>query len=875
MDSDRWHRVEALFHEALALPPEQREAFLAASCGADARLGAEVRSLLDSDDVGFGMLEATAASPAVALEILAAGDLGGGDVRDDDLCGTELGPWKIVRPIGEGGMGAVYLGERADGAYTQEVAVKVIRPGFGGPAILQRFLAERRVLARLEHPSIARLMDAGSTAAGRPYLVMEYVRGLPLDRYVDTHQLGIAARLRLFASVCDAVDHAHRRLVVHRDLKPSNILVDEDGQPRLLDFGIAKALDESQGAEVDLTQPGERVLTPRYASPEQVKEEAVTAASDVYSLGVLLYELLAGTPVYGAEVTTRAAMERAITDRDPRLPSAAARDVGDAVAAYRGERPSSLSRKLRGDLDNIVIHALAKRPEDRYRSAEAMADDVRRHLSARPVLARGGGALYPITRWIMRHQALSALMVLTLAALGALAAVWVRSTIRDGRQVAAFERLFDQRIVEDLREELDTLWPISPTIVPALEQWVSRAEALLSRGALHRETLQRSAELDLGPAGDRWMREQLARLMDDLSALAGEDVHGPTLAAAKTRLRSSSTIHARSIDEHADAWRSATTDVAADPRFGGWTLTPQLGLIPLGADPHSGLQEFAVLETGLVPTRDGAGRLEQGGYDALVMVLVPGGVVLVGAQASDPDGVHYDPEAQPDEAPPNEVMLDPFFIAKHEMTQAQWRTLCGAVPSYYKPGSRFGVGEGERVVTTSNPVEQVSHRMCQQILRRVGLVLPTEAQWETAARGGMQTPRFTGIARETLAGFANLADRHARENGGAASWSYEDWIDDGYTIHAPVGSFGPNPFGLHDVLGNVWELCQDWQQPYTVQTSGAAAERQREQDFRNVVARGGGFFNPASSLRSALRYYVEPDAITRSLGVRPARPLDP
>jgi len=391
MAPDRWQRLQELFAQALARRAGERAAFVAAIAGEDAALAAELAALLAADP---GSADPVPALVAGAARTLVAGDR-------DALIGQRLGAWRIVEHVADGGMGAVYRAERADGHYEQRAAVKLLSPALLSHEGRQRIGAERQILARLAHPLIARLLDGGSTDDGVPYLVMEYVDGEPIDAWCDRHGLDTAARLRLFVQVCQAVDFAHRNLVVHRDIKPGNILVDTAGVPRLLDFGIAKLVD-AEGA----TRTGERLLTPSHASPEQIVGGPITTATDVYALGVLLYDLVAGRlPHAGASA---AALARAIVDTDPPRPSLAVAGGSSRrldAAQRRGERLSAarLARELEGDLDNIVLMALRKEPERRYASAQELADDVNRHLAHQPVRARADTLAYRGRKFVRRH----------------------------------------------------------------------------------------------------------------------------------------------------------------------------------------------------------------------------------------------------------------------------------------------------------------------------------------------------------------------------------------------------------------------------------------------------------------------------------------
>ncbi|HNC99766.1 MAG TPA: serine/threonine-protein kinase, partial [Myxococcota bacterium] len=332
------------------------------------------------------------------------------------MAGRRIGPYRLTGELGEGGMGVVYLAERVDQAFEQKVAVKVLRRGLESTEMQARFRRERQILARLEHPNIARILDGGTTEDGVPWLGMELVDGEPIDQWCDQRRLSVDERLRLFQKVCAAVDYAHRNLVVHRDLKPSNILVTDAGEPKLLDFGIAKVLLE--GSDLSETRSGPTAMTPRYASPEQVRGQSVTTASDVYTLGVILYELLTGQAPYTLKTAQPAELERVIGQELPAAVSVAVLRAGSSTPT--GESPARLARRLRGDLDTILEKALAKEPERRYASVQQLQEDLDRHLGGLPVLARRDSRGYRLGRFVQRNLPWvitgSAFMIFLLAA---------------------------------------------------------------------------------------------------------------------------------------------------------------------------------------------------------------------------------------------------------------------------------------------------------------------------------------------------------------------------------------------------------------------------------------------------------------------------
>lgn len=396
MTPERWREIEGLFEHCLELSTQERESLLLAAESKDAELVTEVRSLLAHDQAPGDM---PAAIGRVAVQAL------GGDA----LCpGLPVGPYRLLERIGQGGMGSVWLARRDDQQFDQRVAIKFVGEGMGADWE-QRFRVERQILARLQHPHIARLLDGGAEASGRPYLVMEYVDGEPLIAYCDRRQLDLRARLDLFLSVCEAVDYAHSQLVVHRDLKPANILVSAEAGPKLLDFGIAKLLLQS-GQSSPLTRPQQRLMTPDYASPEQLLGQPISTASDVYSLGVVLFELLSGSRPRSLEGISSGEFERLLATGASARPSATLLTTSGELnpqaaplASVRGVRPAQLLRSLRGDLDTIVAKALHPDPQRRYRSVALLAADLRRHLDGRPVLARPDGWRYRVGKLLRRH----------------------------------------------------------------------------------------------------------------------------------------------------------------------------------------------------------------------------------------------------------------------------------------------------------------------------------------------------------------------------------------------------------------------------------------------------------------------------------------
>ena len=433
MDRDRWRRMEALLDAALDLPEAERVAFLEHECGDDPSLLSEIRAMLTAAETSDSLLDTPAANVAATLLTPAP---------------ERVGHYRIERLIGEGGMGTVYLARRDDGEFDHLVALKVVRSGLHLDArVVKRFRDERQILATLSHPGIARLLDGGLTEDNLPYFAMEYVEGLPITRYCEARALTLEQRLPLFVRVCEAVAHAHGKQIVHRDIKPSNILVTEAGDPRLLDFGIAKLLDATPGSS-DVTRRSERLLTPEYASPEQIRGEPVVVASDVYSLGVLLYELLTGRRPFRRSGLTPYSLQRAVLEEEPRRPSEVMED-------------DLQRRRLRGDLDAIVLTAMSKEPARRYQSAAELGADVARHLRGEPVTARRHSRVDQVRRWARRHKVGVSSAAAAVFGASVILAIAIREKQSPGDQALRTLRLSGpQHVTNDEGLELDAA--ISP-----------------------------------------------------------------------------------------------------------------------------------------------------------------------------------------------------------------------------------------------------------------------------------------------------------------------------------------------------------------------------------------------------------------------------
>ncbi len=427
MTPERWQQVKDLLQSVLEQPTEEQTSFLNHAAGRDDSLRLEVESLLEFQDGNENFIETS------ALEITARSV---GAEAQDEMAGAQIGPFQVEREIGRGGMGAVYLAQQNDNHYQRQVAIKIIKRGMDSDEIVRRFRNERQILANLTHPNIAGLYSGGTTDSGLPFFVMEYVAGKPINEYCAAQDLSIEERLKLFRTICSAISYAHQNLVIHRDLKPTNILVTDDGVPKLLDFGIAKLLKADD--EAPLTETMLRVMTPEYASPEQARGERMTTASDVYSLGVVLYELLTGQRPYRLKNCLPHEIAQIISERVPARPSTAISPVEDMPEGAAStsttqptgkDRPAELAklrRSLRGDLDNIVLMAIRKDPARRYQSVEQFSEDIRRHLERLPVRARKDTFDYRASKFIRRNRlgvAAAAVVIVVLLA-GIFATRW-------------------------------------------------------------------------------------------------------------------------------------------------------------------------------------------------------------------------------------------------------------------------------------------------------------------------------------------------------------------------------------------------------------------------------------------------------------------
>ena len=477
MNTERWYRIEALFEQALRLPEVERSGFLDEVCSGDPELRHELTALI----AGSPTWAASVRSAVIAEVRMLASDVAA-------QVGRRIGAFRLIRLVGEGGMGAVYLGKRDDAQFTQRVAIKIVPRAFSSPSSIARFRDERQILAALEHPNIVRLLDGGSTDDGLPYLVMEYIEGLTITQYATRHQLSVRRRVELVRQVCTALQHAHRHLVVHRDIKPNNILVDVDGAPKILDFGIAKLLAPIAPFEREArTVTGAAMFTPEYASPEQARGDAVSTGSDVYSVGAVLYELMTSEPPLRP---TGNALERlrVICEVEPARPSAIA--------------PSGRRRELAGDLDNIIVKALHKDPEQRYASVEELSSDLGRWLDGRPVTAQRSTLGYRGRKFVRRNKAMVVAASLVTAMLLAATVVSLREAGRaDDQAVRAEAEASNARAAAeratteaDRARSAETLWQSLFDELQVAQSALRTAERDAKAKAAEAERSRREAE---------------------------------------------------------------------------------------------------------------------------------------------------------------------------------------------------------------------------------------------------------------------------------------------------------------------------------------------------------------------------------------------
>ena len=911
------HEVDEKEHRQLAAHLERcaRCQALAADVAANLRQMAPLRALVGGDQ-------------------LARGDSDVGPRLTEFL----IEGYRLIREIGRGGMGVVFVAQQE--SPSRQVALKLPRPERLSSDVRRRFAFEVEALGRLQHPGIARIYEAGiaDTAFGpQPFLAMELVAGRPLAGYCRVEQPSLNERLQLIVQICDAVQHAHQRGIIHRDIKPGNVFVDESGQVKILDFGIARAVESDSPLTTLQTDVGQLIGTLPYMSPEQITGDPreLDTRTDVYSIGVLAYELVSGSRPFPVDRKSLAEAAR-IIDQTPAIPL------------------GSIDGRCRGDLERIIAKAMEKDRERRYQSAAEFGADIRCFLGGLPPSVAPESATAHLRRFVRRYKlplAAACAIVLAVTIGFAVSASMYFLAERRLQQVIRLSDLHDLRI---LRDELRRV-PAVPANIPLFESWLTRARGLTRRLPLHRATLaelrQRAepyTERDRGrnmrdhpqaarlddlkrsrtayrrqlntalaenPAAERredivrlqeklvsidseiarietliraertwtftdatlqWQHHMLEELIKELDELAKADGGFATIPYVKKQLDFSRHVRESSIDGQRDAWERAIRSIRnreSCPMYQGLNLTPQLGLLPIGRDPESGLWEFAHLQTGTAPKRRPDGKLILTEDTGIVLVLIPGGSFAMGAVPPSPErptgSPNVDPLAYVYDHPLTAVKLAPFFMSKFEMTQGQWLRAEDNNPSTW--GSQWK--QGEENFNLLHPVETVTWHEADRVLARLRLALPTEAQWEYATRAGTTTPFWTGQDKHSIAGAANIADR--RYGARRPNWHVtEEWLDDGYHRHAPVGSFQANHFGLHDVMGNVSEWCYDGCGPRTIPVRPGDGLRIASEGGGGLrITRSGSFHTPSDHCRSVAGLAFAPTYRAEDIGVRPARSI--
>ncbi len=813
-----------------------------------------------------------------------------------------VGPYRLLGLIGCGGQAAVYAA--ADTRVDRKVALKVFHPAFASLSgeQLKRFHREVEVVSRLNHPGICPVFEA-DTDAGVPFLAMPLITGATLKDILaaesetagETQRDGSRDRARIHRAVsiieqvARALHAAHEAGILHRDVKPGNIMVGADDRPIILDFGLAR---ESDASDAGTTATGALVGTPAYLAPEIVTSgiRSSSVQSDVYALGVTLYEWIASS-----------------------LPFSAPTRAGLLAAIVRGEAATlrSIEPHVGRDLDVAVATAMEPDCNRRYQSAQAFADELARIREGRPILARPVSAWRRLVRWSRRRPALAAAAFCTLVGFATSIFFWHRAEVA----VDAYEIVAGATEVARLRAEADRLWPLDPQLAPAMRDWSRRAREIATRlpaidGMLDR--LRRSGTRRTGshsdefaaashpvasaavpfvpsPESDTWEFPDVSlQFQHDVLTEYSRGLHQfadgdrGLIAQVDGRATFLEMVAARTIERHRDAWREAIAsigDVARFPHYRGIKLEPIAGLIPIGPDPASQLYEFVDLGTTAlelrddpVPVRSADGRLRVTWMTGVVFVLLPGGATKVGSVPSKSPNAgstdQLDDDGEPHERPVRDVVLEPFLMSKYEMTQGQWSRVTGQNPSFFQDQPKTMPDVDLRRM----PVEFVSWEESDLWARRLGWVLPTEAQWEYAARGLTKTAWSTGRTRDSLIGFANVAGAEFNTASGSSRVLHEPW-NDGFERPWPVGTGRANPFGLHDVHGNVWEWCRDGFSDYAGSSFRDGDGFKSGGQTLGPVYRGGSWLRDAYWARCSARLYNRSDYRRNEVGLRPARTI--
>jgi formylglycine-generating enzyme required for sulfatase activity/tRNA A-37 threonylcarbamoyl transferase component Bud32 len=830
--------------------------------------------------------------------------------------------YRLKGEVAHGGMGFILRDWDED--LRRHLAMKVMfEDQAQSPARLSRFLEEAQVTGQLDHPGIVPVHELGIDARGRVFFTMKLVKGKTLAQVFDAVKHGddgwnVTRALSVVLRVCEAMAFAHEKGVIHRDLKPANVMVGKFGETYVMDWGLARVLGKSEskdirpriqdsvsavrsqrrdaaGATPDsplLTMDGDQVGTPAYMPPEQAQGDLARIGphSDVYAVGAILYHLLTGTIPYidpGTQPTPWAILAQ-VLHGPPQSIHMRTKDVPVELAA-------------------ICEKAMARAIDERYASMAELADDLRAYLEHRVVTAYETGAIAEMRKWIQRNRALAAAGgVLLVVLVGATALV-----ANKNREVSARKTEFDQlsgvvRLETALTAEED-LYPAWPDRIPAMEHWLANDAATLLamrpmiEHTVHEIEARARPRIEADPSSadptpwifaddsQRFLHATLTKLAADLDAFEASAKAGVELRLAWARRIGDLTLHhpnARASWDEARAAIAKADGIVASTLYREFPidLKPQMGLVPIGMNPVTKLWEFYELRSACdvaagvdpaaleIPTHALDGSIEVGDDTGIVFALIPGGSFLQGAQKDDPKAPNYDAMATVDE-PLQRVTLKAHFLARHEMTKGQWSRLSdGDEPSWYRREQTYSADT--LPIGWAHPVENVSFDASDHCLGHYGLTLPTEAQWEYAARGATSTPWWTGSEPSSLAGAANVLDQKCET--AVPEWGNQDGdFDDGFVAIAPVARFAANPFGLFDVHGNVAEWCLD---AYASElTAPRDDDGLRSSSIKNVryrVLRGGAYNNSASSTRTTRRDKSGPTFGYPFLGVRAARALE-